>query len=119
MKVSGESVALNVIDNVKLKIKFLHRQNRFLTTPLRRLLCNALIQPLFDYAGTAWFQNLSKKLRLSLQERKMHEVLLTTRQNVKNLRERVDRIKIRIKMHDRYLQFILSNILKFTAISVS
>ena len=30
-------------------------------------LCNALIQPLFDYACTAWFPNLSKKLRLKLQ----------------------------------------------------
>ena len=48
---SGESILLNVVD----KVKFLHKQNRFLTTPLRRLLCNALMQPLFDYPCTAWF----------------------------------------------------------------
>ena len=47
---SGESMALNVIDKINSRLKFLHRQNRFLTLPLRRLLCNALIQPLFDYA---------------------------------------------------------------------
>ena len=45
---SGESMALNVIDKVNSRLKFLHRQNRFLAPPLRRLLCNALIQPLFD-----------------------------------------------------------------------
>ena len=43
---SGESMALNVIDKVNSRLKFLHRQNRFLTPPLRRLLCNSLIQPL-------------------------------------------------------------------------
>ena len=64
---SGESMALNGIDKIDSRLKFLHRQNRFLTPPLRRLLCNALIQPLFDYACTAWFPNLSKKLRLRLQ----------------------------------------------------
>ena len=61
---SGESMALNVIDKINSRLKFLHRQNRFLTPPLRRLLCNALIQPLFDYACTAWFPNLSKKLKI-------------------------------------------------------
>ena len=59
MKVSGESMALNVIDKINSCLKFLHRQNR--------LLCNALIQPLFGYACTAWIPNLSKKLRLKLQ----------------------------------------------------
>ena len=64
---SGESVALNVIDKVNSRLKFLHRQNHFLTTPLRRLLCEALIQLHFDYACTAWFSNLSKRLKLCLQ----------------------------------------------------
>ena len=57
--ISGESMALNVIDKINSRLKFLHRQNR--------LLCNALIQPLFGYACTAWIPNLSKKLRLKLQ----------------------------------------------------
>ena len=60
---SGESVALNEIDKINLRLKLLLRQNRFLTPPLRRLLCNALIQPLFDHLCTAWLPNLSKKLR--------------------------------------------------------
>ena len=44
---SGESMALNVIDNVNSRLKFLRRINLFLTPPLRRFLCNALIQPFF------------------------------------------------------------------------
>ena len=64
---SGESMALNVIDNANSRLKFLLRQNCFLTPALRRLLCNALIQPLFDYASKAWFSNLSKRLKLRFQ----------------------------------------------------
>ena len=64
---SRESMALKVIDKINSRLKFLHRQNRFSTFPLRRRLCNALIQPHFDYVCTAWFPNLSKKLRLKLQ----------------------------------------------------
>ena len=63
----SESVVLNVIVKVNSRLKFLHGQNRFSTPPLRRVLCNALIQPLFDYACTAWFSNFSKKIKLCLQ----------------------------------------------------
>ena len=60
-------MALNVIDKVNSRLKFLHRQNNFLTPPLRILSCNALIQRLFDYGCTAWFPNPSEKLRVRLQ----------------------------------------------------
>ena len=63
----GESVALNVNDKVNLRLKFLLRQNRFLTPPLSRLLCNAVIQTLFNNASTAWISNLSKRLKLRFQ----------------------------------------------------
>ena len=88
---SGESMAVNVIDKINSRLKFLYRQNRFLTPNLRRLLCNALIQPLFDYVYTAWFPNLSNKLRLRLhatQNKCIRFCLqLTAKQNVKNLCE--------------------------------
>ena len=32
--VSGESMALNVIDKINSRLEFVHRQNQFLTTPL-------------------------------------------------------------------------------------
>ena len=48
-------------------LRFLYRQNRYLNTPLRRLLCNAMIQPFFDYACNAWYPNITKKLKTRLQ----------------------------------------------------
>ena len=64
---SGESMALNVINKVSFKLKFLYRQNSYLTPALRRLLCNALIQPHFDYACLAWQPNLNQNLKNKLQ----------------------------------------------------
>ena len=64
---SGDSMALHVINKVNSRLKFLYRQNKFLSTPLRRLLCNVMIQPFFDYACNAWYPNLNKKLKTRLQ----------------------------------------------------
>ena len=50
---SGDSMALHVINKINSRLKFLYRQNKFLSIPLRRLLCNAMIQPFFDYACNA------------------------------------------------------------------
>ena len=49
-------MALTKFDEVSLRLKFLHRQNRFSIPPLRKLLCDALIQLLFDYVSTASFR---------------------------------------------------------------
>ena len=65
--VLNETMALRVIGKINSKLKFLYRKNRFLDVPLSRLLCNALIQPHFDYAGTACYPNLTKKLKDKLQ----------------------------------------------------
>ena len=64
---SGETMTLRVIEKINSRLKFLYQKNRFLDVPLCRLLCNALIQLHFDYACTAWYQNLSKKLKDKLQ----------------------------------------------------
>ena len=64
---SGETMALFVINKINNKLKFLYRKNRFLTPTLRRLLCNALIQPHFNYACSAWYPNLTKKLKNRIQ----------------------------------------------------
>ena len=63
----GESMVNKVIIKVKTRLKFLHRKNKYLTHNLRRFLCNALIQPHFDYACSAWYPNLSKKLKNRIQ----------------------------------------------------
>ena len=61
--ISGESMALKVINKINSRLKFLNRKNKFLTPVLRRLLCNALIQPHFDYASSAWYPNLTHKMK--------------------------------------------------------
>ena len=64
---SGESMAHKVTSKVNARLKFLHRKNKYLTPNLRRLLCNALMQPHFDYDCSAWYPNLSKKLKYRIQ----------------------------------------------------
>ena len=64
---SVESMANTAITKVNARLKFLHRKNKYLTPNLRRLLCNALIQPDFDYACSAWYSNISKKLKHKIQ----------------------------------------------------
>ena len=63
---SGETMALSVINKINNKLKFLYQKNRFLTPTVRRLL-NALIQPHFDYTYSAWYPNLTKKLKNRIQ----------------------------------------------------
>ena len=60
---SGESIALKPINEINSRLKFLHRKNNFLTPALRRLLCNALTQPPFDYASRACYPNLTQKMK--------------------------------------------------------
>ena len=83
---SKEPVALKVINKINDKLKFLYRKNRFLSPELRRMLCNALIQPHFDYACPAWYPNLTEKaqkkikimqnkcIRFCLRLDKMHHI---------------------------------------------
>ena len=63
----GEAMALEVINKINGRFKFLYRRNRYLTLYLKRLSCNALIQPLFDYACSVWHPNLNKKFKSKLQ----------------------------------------------------
>ena len=60
-------MALNVVNKINNKLKFLYRENSFLTPALRRLLCNALIQPHFDCACFAWYPNLTKRSKHRIQ----------------------------------------------------
>ena len=64
---SGEAMALKVINKINGRLKFLYRKNRYLTPYLKRLLCNALIQPHFDYVCSSRYPNLIKKFKSKLQ----------------------------------------------------
>ena len=66
-RMSCEPMALKVINKINGKLKFLYRKNRYLTKELRRMLCNALIQPHFDYACPAWYPNLNEKTKKKIQ----------------------------------------------------
>ena len=46
-------MAFRVTEKINSMLKFLYRKNWFLDVRFRVLLCNALIQPHFDCAGTA------------------------------------------------------------------
>ena len=60
-------MALKVLGKINGRLKMLYREGKYLSQRLRRMLCNALIQPNFDYACSAWYPNLSKNLKNKLQ----------------------------------------------------
>ena len=113
---SGESMAIHVINKVNSRLRFLYRQDKFLDIPLRRLLCNALIQPYFDYACNAWYPNLNKNLKTRLQAAQNKCIRFCLKIG--------DRTSIKLKefekinwlpIHERVNQCILSSIYKFHA----
>ena len=67
-KLSTEAMASKVLEKINAKLKFLYRQISYRTPAYRRLLCNALIQPHFDYGCSSWFPLLRTNLKLKLQK---------------------------------------------------
>ena len=55
------------IQKINGKTKFLYRQDRYLSYPLKRMLCNSLIQPHFDFICCAWYPNLLISLKNKFQ----------------------------------------------------
>ena len=87
---------------------------KYLSPYLRRLLCNVVIQPHLDYACSAWYPNLNKKLKNKLQ----------TIQNkcIRFCLQLDSRSEIEIKkfeqinwlpVSERFNQYICSNAFKF------
>ena len=62
---SGETMALSVINKINNKLKILYQKSRFLTLTLRRLLRNTLLQTHFEYARSAWYPNLKNRIQTS------------------------------------------------------
>ena len=60
-------MALKALVKINGRLKFLYRKQNFLIPSLKSLLCNALIQPHFDFACLAWYTNLNKKLKRKVQ----------------------------------------------------
>ena len=66
-KMSCESMTLKVINQINGKLEFLYRKNRYLIKELRKMLCNALIQPHFDYACPTCYRNLNEETKKKIQ----------------------------------------------------
>ena len=64
---SGESMAIHAPGKINSRLKVLYRNQSFLNSSLRRLLCNAIIQPHYDFACLAWYPNLNKGLKKKVQ----------------------------------------------------
>ena len=64
---SGESMVTKVLGKINGRLKFLCWKISFLSGSLRRMLCNSLIQPHFDYACSAWYPNLNNKYTKKVQ----------------------------------------------------
>ena len=55
------------------------------------LLCNALIQSHFDHASSAWYLNLTEKMKnkIQIKQKKRHSVFSAARQNDPYFQKRV------------------------------
>ena len=60
-------MARRALKQINRKLKSLYRQAIFLNPACKRLLCDALIQPHFDYGCTSWYPLLSKALKKRFQ----------------------------------------------------
>ena len=67
-KLSRKAMTSNVLKKINVKLKFLHRQSRYLPPAYKRLLCHVLIHAHFDYECSSWFLLLKKNWKLKLQK---------------------------------------------------
>ena len=111
---TGESMAMQVCIKITSKLIFLYRKNRFLSKDLRRLLCNTLIQPHFNYACVAWYPNSNKKYKIKLQVLQGKYICfclqMDNRQHIKT--ERFYKINW-LPLEQRFKQCLSASILKF------
>ena len=64
---SGESMTRRALKKINEKLRFLYGQAIFLNPACKQLLCNALIQPHFDYGCTSWYPLLCKIFKKRFQ----------------------------------------------------
>ena len=108
-------MVIPVINKINSRLRFLYRQNRFLNFPLRRLLCNAMIQPFFDYACNAWYPNINKKLKMRLQAAQNKCIRFCLKLNDRSSIKTEDFEKINwLLIHKRVSQCSLCSIYKFS-----
>ena len=110
----GEDMALYVLKKINSRVKFLYRKDSFLNFDLRRLLCNALIQPHFDYVCSAWFPNLNKNLKARLQTSQNKCIRFCLRLGHRKRLNFLDFKKINwLPVQERVYQCIAAHVFKF------
>ena len=109
-------MAIDVINKINSRLRFLSCQNRFLNFLLRRLLCNAMIQPFFDYACNAWYPIINKKSKMRLQAAQNKCIRFCLKLNDRSSIKSEDFEKINwLPIHERISQCSLCSIYKFFA----
>ena len=103
-------MTMQVCAKVTSKLEFLYRKNRLLSKDLRRLLCNAVIQPHFDYAWAAWYANLNKKYKNKLQVLRNMCLQLDNREHIRT--EHFDKISW-LPIDQRFKQCLSTSVFKF------
>ena len=85
-----------------------------MSPPLRRFLCNSLIQPHFDYACSAWYPNLMETLKSKLQilQNKCIRFCLNLNNRAHIGRNEFEQINW-LPLNDRFKQIISSMSFKF------
>ena len=101
------------VNKISSRLRFPCRQNRFLNKPLRRLVCNAIVQPFFNYACSGCYSSLKKDwqkklqvsqnncLRFCLQLHKKTRIVVTEFKEINWL-----------NINDRFSHWVLSSIYK-------
>ena len=84
-----------------------------MTTSLWHLLCNALIQLHFDYVCTAWYPNLSKKLRNKIQTKNKCVRLYLNLDKMAHISQNEFEKLNWLSISDRINQYILLTTFKF------
>ena len=107
-------MALKVINKISSRLRFLYRKNRYLSPHLKRLLCNAIIQPYFDYACSAWYPNPNKKFKSKLQTIQNKCIRFCLQLNIRSHIGIKESEQINwLPFYERFNQCICSNAFKF------
>ena len=110
---SGESMALQDLNKTNSRLRFLYRKNRFLKKPFRKLICIVMIQPFFDYVGSAWYPRLRKDLQKQLQVSQNNCVRFCLHLGKKTQIRVAEFKEINwLNINDRFSQCVLSSIYK-------
>ena len=111
---SKKSIVIHVINKINSRLRSPYRQNRFFNVPLRRLLCNSMIQPFFEYACNSSYPNIDKKLKMCLQASQSKCIRFCLKLNDKSRLKSKDFKSINwLSIHERVSQCSRCSVYKF------